>query len=174
MQSSARISRTSFRTRSRSALRLWAAPGFVSAAIDGEAGERFELGGKLLTARTQGEALAAGATELAAEGTIPTARIRSDRTVDILPDASPDEPGLIVVDITDPPSAAVIDAEGRRARDRRGRLELNPQRWRLPAADQRLVRLAAILLGIVVVSAVFFGLRRGCRHSTPSRTRSSC
>jgi Trk K+ transport system NAD-binding subunit len=133
-----------------------AAPGFVSAAIDGEAGERFELAGKILTARPTEPSDGTGA-----ERVIPIARLRADRTVDILPDATPGEAGLIVIDVRDPSRAEVVQAETHRTggrREARGRLELHPRTWRLPSADQRLVRLAAILLAIVVVSAAFFGL----------------
>ena len=130
-----------------------AAPGFVSAAIDGEAGERFELAGKLLTARTTNDVPAPSGQS------IPIARLRPDRTVDVMPDASPTEPGLIVIDVTDPPSPGKVEAEGESRVGRgAGALRANPRAWRLPSADQRLIRLAAILLVIIAVSAVFFGL----------------
>jgi Trk K+ transport system NAD-binding subunit len=137
-----------------------AAPGVVSAAIDGEAGERFDLAGKVLTARTTGPSEGAD-SERPTENVIPIARLRADRTVDILPDADAGEPGLIVIDVTDPPRAYVVEAEARRVdgrSERRGRLELHPRSWRMPSADQQLLRLAGILLAIVVVSAIFFGL----------------
>jgi Trk K+ transport system NAD-binding subunit len=145
-----------------------AAPGFVSAAIDGEAGERFELAGKVLTARPTESADTIGDSPSgrpADHRSIPIARLRADRTVDILPDADLSEPGLIVIDVTEPPPAQVVEAEAgatRRGALRAGidprRLNLRGRTWRPPSADQRLVRLAAILLAIVAVSAVFFGL----------------
>jgi Trk K+ transport system NAD-binding subunit len=136
-----------------------AAPGFVSAAIDGEAGESFELAGKLLTAHTTGSSDDFGGSTKGQS--IPVARLRADRTVDILPDAVADEAGLIVIDVTDPPPAHAVEAQAR-GTDRMGRLRsgvrLRPATWRPPAADERLVRLAVILLGIVALSAVFFGI----------------
>jgi Trk K+ transport system NAD-binding subunit len=150
-----------------------AAPGFVSAAIDGEAGERFELAGKILTARTTESSDDPGATKgghstgghsTARHSTggrsIPIARLRPDRTVDILPDidAVAGESGLIVIDVTDPPPTSAIEVGAAPSAGRRPRVSIHPRRWRPPPVDQRLIRLAAILLAIVGVSAVFFGL----------------
>jgi Trk K+ transport system NAD-binding subunit len=144
-----------------------AAPGFVSAAIDGEAGERFELAGRLLTARTTESSDEIGRSEpddraagdrATDDLSFPIARLRADRTVDILPDARLDEPGLIVIEVTDPPRAEVVEAASGALPGRRPRVSIRPRRWRPPSVDQRLARLAVILLAIVFVSAVFFGL----------------
>ena len=58
-----------------------AAPGFVSAAIDGETGTRFRLAGRLArVARI-------GGSRLGRRESIPIARLHADRTVELLPDA---------------------------------------------------------------------------------------
>ena len=66
-----------------------AAPGFVSAAIDGETGSRFRLAGKVLTSRPSADAPRG-------ERSIPIARLRAHRSAEILPDdAGPGEPDLL-------------------------------------------------------------------------------
>src|SRR6476661_1364947 len=62
-----------------------AAPGFVSAAIDGESGGRFELAGRVLSPRTSADP-AHGARS------VPLARLHADRSVDLLPDAATRDP----------------------------------------------------------------------------------
>jgi Trk K+ transport system NAD-binding subunit len=146
-----------------------AAPGFVSAAIDGEAGERFELAGKLLTAHTTASDQAPdpiAPANPAGVRSIPIARLRADRTVDILPDAATDESGLIVIDVTDPPATKAVEAKGGASSRAVGRIDgrrlgLTGRRWQPPSVDERLIRLAVILLAIVAVSAVFFGIEAG-------------
>ena len=77
-----------------------AAPGFVSAAIDGESGTSFRIAGRLVTSRQSADPALSGQS-------IPIARLNADRTVDVLPDADPGEPNLIVIDVANP--------EGRRS-----------------------------------------------------------
>jgi Trk K+ transport system NAD-binding subunit len=144
-----------------------AAPAFVSAAIDGEGGERFEIGGRILTALpgpTDGRAPARqdGVVHL------PIARLHADRTVDLLPVVEPTEPGLLLVEIADPPRAMEVDAMGdlaerlaaasgtpRSAAERFRRLP-GVVRDRLAAPERRLVKFGAVLVGLAVVSAVYF------------------
>ena len=147
-----------------------AAPGFVNAAIDGDTGEQFELGGKVLTAIA-----AEGPDTIHAPNVVPIARIRPDRTVDILPEASMDPTGLIVLRIEDAAlaaeRAAVREAsagrDGNNARSRRpsviDRLAEVPGsiRARLASPERRLVKFVLILIGLAAVSALYFGLTAG-------------
>ena len=69
-----------------------AAPGFVSAAVDGESGSRFRLGGRLISSRHSSTPSSGGTA-------IPIARLAADRTVELLPDATANEPGLILIEV---------------------------------------------------------------------------
>ena len=72
-----------------------AAPGFVSAAIDGETGTTFTLAGRVVSSRGSADPALAATS-------IPIARLHADRTVALLPDAAPTEPDLILVDVAEP------------------------------------------------------------------------
>jgi Trk K+ transport system NAD-binding subunit len=131
-----------------------AAPGFVSAAIEGEAGSRFRLAGRMLASRHSADP-PRGATS------VPIARLHKDRTVEVLPDADPGEPDLILIDVdelpssdeaTTTPQAVPAPARGPRAR------AVSGVRSRLTRPEQRLVRFAEILAILAVGSALFFWL----------------
>lgn len=149
-----------------------AAPGFVTAAIDGDTGEQFELGGKVLTASPADQALGdlSGRIDL-----VPIARVRADRTVDVLPANASERDGLIVLRIEDPAvaaqraaaDAAALGGDGSFAGARRpamlDRLAQLPEsiRARLAAPERRLVRFVLILIGLAGISAAFFGITAG-------------
>ncbi len=136
-----------------------AAPGFVSAAIDGESGTSFQLAGRLLTSRESTDP--ARSTE-----SIAIARLNADRTVDVLPDAPATDPNLIVVDV-----GRQIDADGNAATAptpvpakpaaRPRRVSGGSIRARFRSPEQRLLRFAAILGLLAVGSALFFQLVAG-------------
>lgn len=149
-----------------------AAPGFVTAAIEGETGERFELGGKALTASTAEAVVGPG--DAAATPVVPIARLRPDRTVEVLPADDSDPHGLIVLRIEDPAVAAARgtadtdrgDAVGsgsaRRRRIVDSLIELPAAfRARLATPERRLVKFVLIVLGLAAVSAVYFGVTAG-------------
>lgn len=136
-----------------------AAPGFVSAAIDGETGSRFRLAGRLVASR-RSEDPPRGSRSL------PIARLNPDRTVELLPDVPATDPDLILIDVTeddpkDPrltdPIPAPIDRERTGTIVRFG----SSLRNRIPRPERRLVRFAAILVVLGVLSAVFFDLVAG-------------
>ena len=136
-----------------------AAPGFVSAAIDGETGTRFRLAGRVLESRESADPPRSATS-------IPIARLHADRSVELLPDAPSTDPNLILVDVGD--GATEGSAEGavvppRPAapvvRPARGAVESIRGRFRAP--EQRLLRFGAILVVLAVGSAVFFDLVAG-------------
>jgi Trk K+ transport system NAD-binding subunit len=148
-----------------------AAPGFVSAAVDGDAGEQFTVAGKVLTARANpGRGAITAAPRMGAGArVVPLARLNPDRTVEILPDAPSDEPGLLLVEVADPeeappppvpPSANPLRfiATMRPRLTVRERLRELPGRIRdrLAAPERRFVRFAGILIGLAAVSAMYF------------------
>jgi Trk K+ transport system NAD-binding subunit len=132
-----------------------AAPGFVSAAIDGETGSRFPLAGRLLASRRSSDPPGAGSS-------VPIARLNADRTVEPLPDVAATAPDLILIDV------AEIDLDPFAANEARGsatsRRTWGLGRWvggvraRLSTPERRLVRFAAILLGLAFASAIYFDL----------------
>ena len=77
-----------------------AAPGFVSAAIDGETGSRFRLAGRLLASRHSADPPQAPIS-------VPIARLNPDRTVEMLPDVDATGPDLIVIDVAEEDPAAL-------------------------------------------------------------------
>jgi Trk K+ transport system NAD-binding subunit len=134
-----------------------AAPGFVSAAIDGETGGRFELAGRILTARTSADA-ARG------DRSVPLARLRPDRSVEMLPDAAAGDPDLILIDVATPAEfAAQIDVPPAADASTSGLVEgaIAGFRARFRAPDQRLFRFATILIGLAAASALFFAVTAG-------------
>ena len=146
-----------------------AAPAFVSAAIDGDGGERFEIGGRVLTALpvpTDGDGLPP-----AVEGVdrIVLARLHPNRTVDILPEAAIDEPGLLLVEVAEPRLATDLDelaapsSGGRPRRSVADRVRAVPGavRDRLASPERRLVRFGAVLAMLAVASALYFWLTSG-------------
>jgi Trk K+ transport system NAD-binding subunit len=150
-----------------------AAPGFVTAALDGETGDQFELGGNVLTALPAATAIAGAARS---PDTVPIARLRPDRTVEVLPGASDDPEGLIVLRIEDAAAAAARGAAddasraaataARNASRRPAPLERvagipAAVRARLAAPERRLVKFVLILVGLAAVSALYFGLTAG-------------
>ncbi len=134
-----------------------AAPGFVSAAIDGETGGRFELAGRVLTARTSADP-ARGVRS------VPIARLDADRSVEMLPDATvaPSDGEVILVDISMPgeepndlPPAADASSSGL------VRGGLGAFRDRIRAPEQRLLRFGTVLILLAVASALYFQLTAG-------------
>ncbi len=133
-----------------------AAPGFVSAAIDGESGGRFELAGRSLSSRTSLD-------PPRGERSVPLARLRPDRTVDMLPDAARDDPDLILIDIARPsdlpmdatPPVADASSSGF------GSGAVASLRDRLRAPEQRLLRFGTVLVVLAVASALYFEFTAG-------------
>ena len=129
-----------------------AAPGFVSAAIDGESGGRFELGGRLIVVAHLGRA---GPLE---HDPWRWRRMHPDRSVDMLPDGDPADPDLIVIDVLEPgtprldgpptPSRRGHDGAGRPARR-----AVAPFRDRIRAPEQRLLRFGTALVVLALASA---------------------
>jgi Trk K+ transport system NAD-binding subunit len=137
-----------------------AAPGFVSAAIDGEAGTSFSLAGRVLSSRGSADAPASARS-------IPIARLHPDRTVELLPVAADTDPDLILVDVAEPaigpradgPQPRSAAGPARPAGRRRG--PLASIRARLSTPEQRLLRFGAILLVLAAISAIFFEVVAG-------------
>jgi Trk K+ transport system NAD-binding subunit len=131
-----------------------AAPGFVSAAIDGETGSRFWLAGRLVTSRQSNDP-ATGSRS------ITVARLNADRSVDMLPDVDPTEPGLIVIDVAAQDGDGGADAAAgpvasRQALRSRSVGIAASIRARLSTPERRLVRFGAVLIALAIGSAVFF------------------
>jgi len=131
-----------------------ASPGFVTAAIDGESGDRFELAGRALSSRTS-------ADPARGHRSVPIARLRPDRSVEILPDALPGEPDLILIDIATPDEWAVEEERHVAPRADASTGGLVPGavvgfRERLRAPEQRLLRFGTVLALLAVVSALYF------------------
>jgi Trk K+ transport system NAD-binding subunit len=133
-----------------------ASPGFVSAAIDGETGGRFELAGRILTSRTSADP-PRGARS------VPIGRLRPDRSAESLPDADPGEPNLILVDIADPGDAVAADEPVAADASSSGLVEgtVAAFRDRLRAPEQRLLRFGTALVVLAVASALYFELTAG-------------
>jgi len=132
-----------------------AAPGFVSAAIDGESGSRFRLAGRVISSR-HSSAPSSGGTA------IPIARLAADRTVQMLPDADASEPGLILIDVaaTDD-SQEAVEVMSRGPSGGRVRRFRSGLAARMASPERRLVKFAAILFGLAIASAIFFWLEAG-------------
>ena len=149
-----------------------AAPGFVSAAIDGESGTRFRLGGRLVMSRESADPARAPLS-------IPIARLRADRSVEILPDAPTTDPNLILIDIaaTDTDGVDPDPAPAPGPRGTAGASEPDPSRRCAPASVPPSSGCSASRRSW---SCSQSGRRsssrssRGSRHSTPCRTRSRC
>ncbi|MGP1674484.1 MAG: NAD-binding protein [Candidatus Limnocylindrales bacterium] len=133
-----------------------AAPGFVSAAIDGESGGRFELAGRVLSSRTS-------ADPRRGDRSVPLARLHADRTVEMLPDAAVDEPDLILVDIAlpgdDRPDEAPPAADASSSGIVGGAVAAFRDRLRAP--EQRLLRFGTVLVLLAVASALYFEFTAG-------------
>ena len=131
-----------------------AAPGFVSAAIDGETGGRFELAGRILSSRTSADP-PQGARSVV------IARLRDDRSADVLPDAALDAPDLLLVDIATADELATSGNQAPTADASSSGPILGAWtafRDRLRAPEQRLLRFMTVLIGLAAVSALFFKL----------------
>jgi len=133
-----------------------AAPGFVSAALDGESGDRFPIAGQMLSTRRSSD-------PVGADRSIPLARLGADRTAELLPDL--DVTGdLIVADITDASAAAhgsVTTARDAGSTSRPGRKPgsaLAGVRARLSTPERRLFRFGAVLIGLAIASALYFDI----------------
>jgi Trk K+ transport system NAD-binding subunit len=133
-----------------------AAPGFVSAALDGETGNRFRLAGRVLSSRSSRDP--AGAAR-----SLPIARLAADRTVELLPD--PGTTGdLILVDITDgraadPGSVAGSSPTAVQPEHSARRLLRRPFaaiRTLMTVPQRRLLTFGAVLLGLAAASAIYF------------------
>jgi Trk K+ transport system NAD-binding subunit len=147
-----------------------AAPGFISAAVFGDAGERFTVGGRMLVTRaTPGAGMQLDAlTPPQGSDLVPIARMRSDRTVEVLPStADPRESGVVVMEILDPSTDSGAAAQRREAAlavpTPLSRIRSLPDtiRDRIAAPERRLTKAALILLGLVGLSAIFFELAAG-------------
>ena len=148
-----------------------AAPGFVAAALDGEGGATFEAVGRIFRARLDG----AGGDDA-----ITIARLRPDRTVEVLPAVdragsqasgpATDSATLVVESVERPPGAgrrrsSVLD-QAREATEGvvsevgegvRALPELVRRRRRvLVRPERRLVRFFTILLVLALVSTLYF------------------
>ena len=135
-----------------------AAPGFVSAALDGESGAEFELGGRLIRIRQSGDeppALPAGTASTV------IARLRPDRSVEALPEVDLDVPGLVIADAL-PMEGPTRDGAGGPGAwvARTARLPVGV-RQRFSVPDRRLVNLALVLAGLAIVSSLFFDIAAG-------------
>jgi Trk K+ transport system NAD-binding subunit len=136
-----------------------AAPGFVSAAIDGETGTRFWLAGRLLESRES-------ADPARAPRSVVLARLHPDRTVELLPDAPSTEPDLILVDVGEQVADGTAEPTIARPRPaapmrRPSRTVVESIRSRFRAPEQRLLRFGAILVILAVGSAIFFDVVAG-------------
>lgn len=142
-----------------------AAPGFVSAAVFGDGGERFTVGGRVLVARTAADTPLPGN---APERSIPIAILKKDRTVELLPndESTGADNDAIVVDVFDPERVRppVVSAPDKPSQTRtsdvaRGMPKLVGERLQRP--ERRLVRFVGILVGLLVASALFFLVTSG-------------
>jgi Trk K+ transport system NAD-binding subunit len=168
-----------------------AAPGFVSAALDGDAGASFVLAGhRVVTRLVAARDTSAGGADSGADllATIPIARLRPDRTVDLLPAGAPDASDagaadLLVVDV-----ARTYRPEDRRqgildlARHATGTVMSDvsevvsgvgggirglPSRvrggFRAPRirAERRIVRFGGALIALAIISALYFQVTAG-------------
>ncbi|MGZ9161323.1 MAG: NAD-binding protein, partial [Candidatus Limnocylindrales bacterium] len=133
-----------------------AAPGFVSAAIDGESGGRFELAGRVLSSRTS-------ADPRRGDRAVPLARLHADRTVEMLPDAAVDDPDLILVDIAMPGDDRNDEAAAAADASSSGIVggAVAAFRDRLRAPEQRLLRFGTLLVLLAVASALYFEFTAG-------------
>jgi Trk K+ transport system NAD-binding subunit len=134
-----------------------AAPGFVSAALDGESGGRFELAGRTLSARSAGDP---------AHGTrsVPIARLLADRSVEMLPAGAPsDDTDLIFIDIATPGAAEAAAAPPTADASTGGVVQgaVAAFRDRLRSPEQRLLRFGTILVLLAVASALYFEFTAG-------------
>lgn len=146
-----------------------AAPGFVSAAVFGDVGERFTLGGRVLVARAMGgDGLKAGGLPPpSGDDLIPIARFGDGGMVEVLPEPrNPIPPGTLVMELTDP-AEANLEAMRREAASteppKTVRLAAIPAalRARVTAPERRLTKFAAVLVGLAVVSALYFAITAG-------------
>ena len=131
-----------------------AAPGFVSAAIDGETGNRFHVAGRVLSSRRSGDPTLAALS-------IPIARLGPDRTVEILPGPGATGPDLILVDVMDERTAASLTtaAPASEPRPPAQRVPGRPAagfRTRVTSPDHRFLKFGAILVGLAAASAIYF------------------
>lgn len=138
-----------------------AAPGFVGAAIDGESGARFDLAGRTIEARTS-------ADPARGDRSLTVARLRSDRSVEMLPaepaDGWPEEDGeRILIDIAMPGTLDPAE-EKPRADASIGGVALGVVegfRDRLRAPEQRLLRFGTVLVLLATASALYFQATAG-------------
>lgn len=139
-----------------------AAPGFVSAAIDGESGARFELAGRVMAARTSSD-------PARGDRSVTIGRLRHDRSVEMLPnddDDRADDPDgdRIIVDIARPGTLDDEDDLPRSADASTGAADEGPLaglRDRLRAPEQRLLRFGTVLVLLAVTSALYFQITAG-------------
>ncbi len=137
-----------------------AAPGFVSAALDGETGSRFRLAGRWLSSRHASDPPTSTTS-------IPIARLHPDRSVEMLPDAGLTDPDLLLIDVSDaatgdpdPTDPSANPSSVERAGNPLDRI-VAAIRDRLSKPERRLVRFAAILLVLAFASAIFFDVVAG-------------
>jgi Trk K+ transport system NAD-binding subunit len=149
-----------------------AAPGFVSAALDGEGGGVFEVDGRVFTVRHTGRVALRDRGGAAPElgdvlATVPIARILPDRTVEILPDATGKEDGLVVVDARAATASPSDSGHRHRAAMTAGpwwrRVLPSPRQVRagVTSPDRRLINLATVVLILAAISAAYFQATAG-------------
>lgn len=126
-----------------------AAPGFVSAAIDGETGTRFVLAGRVITSRESAD------TALSPDSVV-IARLNRDRTVGPLPDAAVGDPNLILVDVCEPRVGDAVAQATPAPPPPRAAGRPRATRIRFATPEERLVRLGGALVALTIVSALFF------------------
>jgi Trk K+ transport system NAD-binding subunit len=139
-----------------------AAPGFVSAAIDGETGTRFELAGRVITSRESADAALS-------PHSVVIARLKEGRAVDPLPDAAVGDPDLILVDVSEPhegdssrgampvpPPRPPAHRSAHPPANRRQKVVPGVLGSRFASPEERLMRFAIALVVLAIVSALFF------------------
>jgi voltage-gated potassium channel Kch len=160
-----------------------AAPGFVSAALDGDGGATFDLAGHRVRTRVVPGSASNDERSESVLVTIPIAAVRPDRTVDLLPEravAAAAATDLVVVDVDraflpavdrefgvldqalQTTGAMVSDVSGVVA-GVGGRIRRLPTRLRgglarppRIRAERRLVRFGTVLIVLAIISALYF------------------
>jgi Trk K+ transport system NAD-binding subunit len=146
-----------------------AAPGFISAAVFGDVGERFSLGGRVLVARgTPGPGIDLdGLMPPTGDDLVPVARFHADRPVELLPESvSGTEPGTLVMEVTAPGLDDLDELRRMAATEPPSAMERVRSlpaglAARITAPEQRLLKFATVLVALAVISALFFALTAG-------------
>jgi Trk K+ transport system NAD-binding subunit len=145
--------------------------------LDGESGSTIVLAGREFTTRstvrgpaghhTQQYASDADPDQRPARDALPLARVHPDRSVELLPNADPTAPDLILLESREPTAGGAAPArrpDGRPiAPGPLGRLRRFPHNLRssLAAPDRRLINLASVIAALASVSALYFWVVAG-------------